>query len=91
MQITKKQLKQLISEEVENISEETARFEQLVESYVTETGGDSDSVPKQAIIDLLEVLDEETISRDAFDYLVESLNNEKISELLSEVVEAKEE
>jgi hypothetical protein len=47
-------------------------------------------VPKEALVDLLEVLEEDTIPRYAFDQLVESLNDQKVSELLSEVVETEE-
>lgn len=90
MQITKKQLKQLISEEAEKLSEDTAKLNKLVEGYVAGYGGNDDTVPKEALIDLLEVLEEDAIPRYAFDQLVESMNDEKVSELLSEVLETEE-
>lgn len=90
MQITKKQLKQLISEEAEKLSEDTAKLNKLVEGYVAGYGGNDDAVPKEALIDLLEVLEEDTIPRYAFDQLVESMNDQKVSELLSEVLETEE-
>jgi uncharacterized Fe-S cluster-containing MiaB family protein len=91
MQITKKQLKQIISEEAEHLSEETARYQQLIENYASGYGADEESVPKEALIDLLEVIEEERIPREAFELFVESLNENKVTSLLSEVLEAEQE
>ena len=90
MQITKKQLKQLIAEEAEKLSEDTAKLNKLVEGYVSGYGGNEEMVPKEAVIDLLEVIEEQGIPRYAFDQLLESLNEQSVSELLSEVLETEE-
>lgn len=90
MQITKKQLKQIISEEAELLSKESAQYQQLIENYASEYGADEENVPKEALIDLLEVLDEQVIPREAFEAFVESLNENKVSSLLKEVLETEE-
>lgn len=86
MELTKKQLKQLISEEVEKLSNTPDSYETLVESYALGYDGNEEMVPKQALIDLLEVLDESTIPREAFDAFMENLNEDKVAPLLKEVV-----
>ena len=87
MQLTKKQLKQLISEEVEKVSSENDRYATLVEGYASDYGATEEVVPKDALMDLLEVMEESTIPREAFEAFMDNLNEEKMSSLLSEVVE----
>lgn len=90
MELTKKQLKQIISEEVEKISESKDSYQVLVENYADGYGADTDSVPKQALIDLLEVLEENQIPRDAFEAFMESLDESKVSAILKEVLSEEE-
>lgn len=87
MQLTKKQLKQLISEEVEKVSNENDRYTTLIEGYASDYGATDEAVPKEALMDLLEVMEESTIPREAFEAFMENLNEEKMSSLLSEVVD----
>jgi len=91
MQLTKKQLKQLISEEVEKVSNESDRYTTLVEGYASDYGATDESVPKEALMDLLEVMEESTVPREAFEAFMENLNEEKMSSLLGEVVNLEEE
>lgn len=90
MELTKKQLKQIISEEVEKVSSSPDAYETLVEGYANGYGGNEEVVPKQALIDLLEVLEESTIPRDAFEAFMENLDESKVSSLLKEVVSEEE-
>ena len=86
MELTKKQLKQIISEEVEKVSNSSDSYEILVENYADGYEANEDTISKQALIDLLEVLEESTIPREAFEAFMENLDESKISALLKEVV-----
>ena len=90
MQITKKQLKQIISEEAEKLTEETAHYQNLVENYSAGYDADEENISKEALIDLLEVIEEQTISRHAFETFLESLNKDSIKTLLEEVTKEEE-
>lgn len=87
MQITKGQLKQIISEEMENIANETDEVETLVEGYSASYELDEDHVSKDALIDFLEVLDETKIPKIALEAFISNLPEEIVVPLLKEVVE----
>jgi len=86
MQITRKQLKQIISEEMEKISNEDDKLETLVENYAKDYATDEDNVSKQALIDFLEVMSESKIPKDAFISFMQNLPEESVTEILNEVV-----
>lgn len=87
MQITKGQLKQIISEEMENISNEADEVETLIESYSSSYELDEDTVSKEALIDFLEVLEEQRIPKAALEAFMNNLPDEIVAPLLKEVVE----
>lgn len=87
MQITRKQLKQIISEEVENLSEQADKLENLVEGFVNSYDNKDDFVDKQSLIDLLEIMEEGMIPKEAFEAFVSNLPEDSALKVLSEVVE----
>lgn len=87
MQITRKQLKQIISEEVESLSEQADKLENLVEGFVNSYDNKDDFVDKQSLIDLLEIMEEGMIPKEAFEAFVNSLPEDSAVKVLSEVVE----
>lgn len=87
MQITKGQLKQIISEEMENIANENDEVETLVENYSASYQLDEDYVSKDALMDFLEVLEETKIPKIALEAFMNNLPEEVIIPLLKEVVE----
>lgn len=87
MQITRKQLKQIISEEVENLSEQADKLENLVEGFVNSYDNKDDFVDKQSLIDLLEIMEEGMIPKEAFEAFVNNLPEDSVVKVLSEVVE----
>ena len=91
MQLTRKQLKEIISEEVEKISEQEVELESLMEGYVSDYGADDETISKEAMIDFLEVMEESKISRQAFEAFMEHLPEEVVTSILKEVVTKDEE
>jgi hypothetical protein len=87
MQITKGQLKKIITEEMENIEKEMDEVETLVESYSAAYEVDDESVSKEALIDFLEALDEQKIPKIALEAFMQNLPEEITAPLLKEVVE----
>lgn len=88
MQLTRKQLKQIISEEVENVANEQDEVETLLEGYSNAYAEeDSEYVSKEALIDFLEVLEENKIPRSAFEAFMVNLPEEIVLPILKEVVE----
>jgi hypothetical protein len=87
MQITRKQLKQIISEEVENLSEQADKLENLVEGFVNSYDNKNDFVDKQSLIDLLEIMEEGMIPKEAFEAFVNNLPEDSVVKVLSEVVD----
>jgi hypothetical protein len=90
MQISKKQLKQIISEEMDRVANEKDDLDTLLESYAADYEGDSDYVSKEALIDFLEVLQENKIPYSAFAAFMDNLPQETVTNILSEVVETEE-
>jgi len=88
MQLTRKQLKQIISEEVENIANESDEIETLLENY-QEAYSDENSeyISKEALIDFLEIMEEQKIPKSAFEAFIFNLPEEKTLNVLKEVVE----
>lgn len=87
MQITRKQLKQIISEETERLADEADKYDTLLESYAAGYNGDEERISKEALIDMLEVLEESTIPREAFDAFMQNMPENLVEGILSEVVD----
>jgi uncharacterized Fe-S cluster-containing MiaB family protein len=87
MQITKGQLKQIIAEEMENIKNEADELETLIEGYSAAYEADDEFVSKEALIDFLEVLQEQKIPKVAFEAFMSNLPENIVTPLLKEVVE----
>jgi hypothetical protein len=90
MQISKKQLKQIISEEIEHVSNEKDNLDTLLEGYAAGYDGNEETVSKEALIDFLEVLEESEIPFSAFAAFMENLPEQTVTSILSEVVENEE-
>jgi len=91
MQISKKQLQSIINEETERVKNEQDVLETLLESYARDYGNDGETVSKDALIDFLHVLDENKIPLAAFEAFMESLPEQSVTGILSEVVQLSEE
>ncbi len=87
MQLTKKQLKEIILEEIENVASEKDEIETLLENYSSAYEEDEEYVSKQAIVDFLEVMEENKIPKIAFEAFMNNLPEEKISSVLKEALE----
>jgi hypothetical protein len=89
MQLTRKQLKQIISEEIENVANEKDEVESLLEGYSSsyEQEEESDFVSKQAVIDFLEVMSENKIPKIAFEAFMNNLPEESVTPILKEALE----
>lgn len=88
MQLTKRQLKQIISEEVENVANEKDEVETLLEGYsASYEEEDSDYVSKQAVIDFLEVMSESKIPKAAFEAFMNNLPEDSVTPILKEALE----
>jgi hypothetical protein len=90
MQISKKQLKTIINEEMERVSSEKDNLDTLLEGYVAGYEGNEETVSKEALIDFLEVLEESEIPYSAFAAFMENLPEQTVSNILSEVVDSEE-
>lgn len=88
MQLTKKELKQIIAEEIENVANEKDELESLLEGYSNGyESEDSDYISKDAIIDFLEVMNENKIPKVAFEAFMNNLPEDSVSPILKEVLE----
>ena len=89
MQITKGELKQIIAEEVQKVSSEKDQVETLVENYAHGYAEDPDAefVSKDALIDFLEVLEENKIPREALEAFMENLPENMVTGVLKDVLE----
>lgn len=87
MQITKKELKQIISEEIENVANEQDEVETLLEGYQQSYELESDYISKDALIDFLEVMSENKIPKIAFEAFIKNLPEENVSPILKEALE----
>lgn len=89
MQITKGELKQIIAEEVQRVQNEKDEFETLVENYAYGYAEDADAeyVSKDAVIDFLEVLEENKIPREALEAFMENLPENTVNGILKDVLE----
>jgi uncharacterized membrane protein YheB (UPF0754 family) len=90
MQITRKQLKEIISEEMEKISEESDGLDTLLENYAAAYNSNEQYVDKQALIDFLEVMDGNKIPKDLFENFMHNLPEKSVTDILSEVVTSEE-
>ena len=87
MQLTRKQLKQIISEEIENVANETDEVEALLEGYSDAYQVDDEYVSKEALIDFLEVMKESKIPKIAFEAFMNNLEEESVTPILKEALE----
>lgn len=89
MQITKGELKQIIAEEIQRVASEKDEVETLVEGYAYGYAEDPDAdfVSKDALIDFLEVLEENKIPREALEAFMDNLPQEMVSGVLKEVLD----
>jgi hypothetical protein len=87
MQITRKQLKQIIAEETEKIAESSDKLENLFEGFVNSYDNKDEFVDKQSLIDLLEIMEEGMIPKEAFEAFINNLPEDSAIKVLSEVVE----
>lgn len=90
MQLTKKQLKELISEEMETVANEADELDTLVESYAAGYDADENSVSKEALIDFLNVLEESRIPLSALEAFMQNLPENSVAPLLKEVLHNEE-
>lgn len=90
MQLTKKQLKDIISEEMENVANEKDRLDTLLENYARDYDANEKSISKDALIDFLQVLEENEIPYDAFTAFMDNLPENTVTNILSEVVDTEE-
>jgi len=89
MEITKGRLREIISEELELSSKEDKELSRLMESYIEayNNGVKVDTVPKEAVVDFLEVLDAERLPVEIFEAIVNNIPQKTIKKILKEVVE----
>jgi hypothetical protein len=89
MEITKGRLREIISEELELSSKEDKELSRLMESYIEayNDGVKVDTVPKEAVVDFLEVLDAERLPVEIFEAIVNNIPHKTIKKILKEVVE----
>jgi hypothetical protein len=87
MELTKKQLRDIIQEEIEYVANEKDEYETLVENYCASYDNDDDSVSKEAMIDFLEVMEENKVPKAAFEAFMANLPERVSKPLLKEVVE----
>jgi len=89
MEITKARLKQIIEEEIEMSAKEDRELTSLMESYIEayNDGVKKDTISKEAIVDFLDMLQEQELPIEIFESIVNSVSESKIKGLLQEVVE----
>jgi len=91
MQISKNQLKNIISEEMETVANEKDELDSLLEGYAAGYEATKESVSKEALIDFLEVLEETQIPLSAFHAFMENLPENSVTPVLKEVLQDGEE
>lgn len=89
MEITKARLKQIIEEEIELSAREDRELTSLMEGYIEAyNGGEKkDTIPKEAIVDFLDILQEQELPIEIFESIVNTISENKIKGILKEVVE----
>ncbi len=86
MQITKGEIKKIIAEEMELLQKEDGQFDSLLEEFLSAYSIDENHVSKEALVDFLEVLEENKISKDVFSLLATYFPREKTATVLKEVL-----
>lgn len=88
MQITRGQLKQIISEELEKIESEEFEIDELLNEFA-EIYSDSDSeyVTSDSVVDFLEALEETKIPKAALYAFMTALPQDKVKSILRESLE----
>lgn len=89
MKLTKGEVKKIISEELEKIKSEDSDHDSLVEEFssVYTVKENKDFVDKEAVIDLLNLLEENTIPADVFKLVVDCFPQQTINKVLKEALE----
>jgi hypothetical protein len=89
MQITRGELKKIIAEEVQRVAEEKDEVETLVEGYVHGYAEDADGefVSKDALVDFLEVIEENQIPRQALEAFMQNMPEDLVTNVLKDVLE----
>ena len=90
MQISKKQLKQIISEEMETVASEADQLDTLLEGYAAGYEADEQTVSKEALVDFLNVLEESRIPLSAFQAFMENMPETSVAPILTEVLDSEE-
>lgn len=82
-------MKQIISEEIENVSNEKDELETLLEGFSNafEEEQDGDYISKDALIEFLNVMSETKIPKIAFEAFMTNLPEEKVTPILKEALE----
>ena len=86
MQVPKAEVKKIIAEEIEQIENENAHMDSLLEEYLSAYSLDEENVSKEAVLDLMEMLGETKIPKLAIAKLLEYLPKENVAEVLGEVL-----
>jgi hypothetical protein len=86
MQITKGELKQIISEEIEKIEAEEHEIDSLLNEYahIYSAEHDEEYVTSDSVIDILEALNEEYLPKSALYAFLEALPQDKVKTVLKE-------
>lgn len=89
MEITKKRLQEIIKEELEMSEREDKELTHLMENYIEayNEGVKTSTVPKEAVIDFLEVLEESRLPVETFEAIINTLSEKKVKKMLKEVLE----
>jgi len=89
MQITRGQLKQIISEELEKIESEEFEIDELLNEFaeVYSDNENSDYVTSDSVVDFLETLQETHIPKAALYAFMSALPQDKVKSILKEALE----
>lgn len=89
MQITRGELKKIIAEEVQRVAEEKDEVETLVEGYAYGYAEDADGefVSKDALVDFLEVIEENQIPKQALEAFLQNMPEDLVTSVLKDVLE----
>ena len=89
MEITRQKLRQIINEEIELQEQEDKKLSRLFESYVniSNSGIKKQTISKEAVIDFLSVLNEESLPIETFEAIVNTLPSDSVKSLLESLLE----
>lgn len=87
MQISKGELKQIISEELEKIESDEHELDGLLNEYLEIYASDDESVTVDSVVDFLEALNEEKIPKSALYAFLAALPQDSVKGILKEALE----